>query len=78
MCRAMEEIREYERGKGKKQGRKQGRKQGISEGIKNTFLALQSCNIAEQAAIERTAELFKMTPEKVRKILSEQKLFLIT
>ena len=47
MCRAMEEIRDYERGKGKKQGRRQG----ISEGIKNTFLALQSCNIAEHITV---------------------------
>jgi len=73
MCRAMEEIREYKRGKGKKQGRKQG----ITEGIKNTFIVLQSFGIAEDIAIERMATQYGMTPEKVRKILTEQKLFLI-
>ena len=69
MCRAMEEIREYERGKGKKQGRIQGRKQGISEGIKNTFIVLQSFGIAEDIAIERMATQYGMTPNEVKKTL---------
>lgn len=78
MCRAMDEInREKERRQGIKQGRKEGRmqgkgeglKQGIKNGIKNTFLALQSCDIAEPAAIEKTAELYKATPDEIRDTL---------
>ena len=65
MCRAMEEIRDYERGKGKRQGRRQG----ITEGIKNTFIVLQSFGIAEDIAIERMATQYGMTPNEVKKIL---------
>ena len=76
MCRAMDEInqeKKRERKQGRKEGRMQGKgeglKQGIKIGIKNTFLALQSCDIAEPAAIERTAELYKVTPDEIRDTL---------